>query len=115
MSLSPVRLKDPPRRAAIHVKSVESSSVFPLVWCDSWKRELPAQVSLTVTLIHGSKITWFVAKSPRVAEQCDVNIHLILPNFYFHFTPFVSLNKEACGSPVVKRIGSWQACHGVRA
>ncbi|GFW05224.1 uncharacterized protein TNCV_2905141 [Trichonephila clavipes] len=24
---------------------------------------------------HGSKITWSVAKSPRVAEQCDVNIH----------------------------------------
>ncbi|GFW15464.1 hypothetical protein TNCV_4656041 [Trichonephila clavipes] len=32
---SPVPLKDPPCRRAMQVKSVESSNVFPLVWCGS--------------------------------------------------------------------------------
>ncbi|GFX00825.1 hypothetical protein TNCV_4577921 [Trichonephila clavipes] len=44
----PSATKDPPRRGAIHVKSVESSNVLPLVWCGSQKRRVPAQVSSTL-------------------------------------------------------------------
>ncbi|GFW34919.1 hypothetical protein TNCV_978571 [Trichonephila clavipes] len=35
MSSSPVLLKDPPYRAAMHIKSVENLNVPPLVWCGS--------------------------------------------------------------------------------
>ncbi|GFY28238.1 hypothetical protein TNCV_4395721 [Trichonephila clavipes] len=31
----PSTTKDPPSRAAMHVKSVESLNVLPLVWCGS--------------------------------------------------------------------------------
>ncbi|GFX62688.1 hypothetical protein TNCV_4868481 [Trichonephila clavipes] len=35
-SSSPVPLKFPPCRGVMHIKSVESSNVLPLVWCGSW-------------------------------------------------------------------------------
>ncbi|GFV73296.1 hypothetical protein TNCV_2987771 [Trichonephila clavipes] len=63
-----------PCRGAMYVKSVESSNVFPLVWCGSQEREVPARVSSS-SLDHGSKTTTFVAKSPRAAEQYNVNFH----------------------------------------
>ncbi|GFU89297.1 hypothetical protein TNCV_1078941, partial [Trichonephila clavipes] len=67
--------KDPPCRAAMHVKSVKELK-RPAVRCDVLVREgVPAQVSST-SLDHGSS-TWSVAKSPREAEQRDVNIQSI--------------------------------------
>ncbi|GFU67616.1 putative transposable element [Trichonephila clavipes] len=35
-----------------------------------------------------SKITWSVAKSPRVAEQCDVNIHSLIRSNRINFRRF---------------------------
>ncbi|GFU73570.1 hypothetical protein TNCV_3360101 [Trichonephila clavipes] len=50
----PSTTKDPPCRAAMHVKSVESSNV--LSWCGMVvRRGVPAQVSST-SLDHGSKL-----------------------------------------------------------
>ncbi|GFU54311.1 hypothetical protein TNCV_576871 [Trichonephila clavipes] len=48
----PSTTKDPPCRAAMHVKSVESSNVFR--WCGSQERRVLAQVSFT-SLDHSSK------------------------------------------------------------
>ncbi|GFT41769.1 hypothetical protein TNCV_4708241 [Trichonephila clavipes] len=50
----PSTTKDPPCREAMHVKSVKSSNVLPLMWCGSWEREVPFQVSSS-SLDHGSK------------------------------------------------------------
>ncbi|GFU56193.1 hypothetical protein TNCV_712521 [Trichonephila clavipes] len=54
MSSSPVPLKDPPCRGTMHVKSVESSNVLPLVWYLG--EGVPVQVSST-SLDHGSKLS----------------------------------------------------------
>ncbi|GFW18847.1 hypothetical protein TNCV_5133001 [Trichonephila clavipes] len=35
----PSSIEDPPCRGAMHVKSVESSNVLPLVWCGSVVRK----------------------------------------------------------------------------
>ncbi|GFS69980.1 hypothetical protein TNCV_747641 [Trichonephila clavipes] len=51
----PSTTKEPPCRGAMHVKSVDSSNVFSLLWCGSSEREVPAQVSSTL-LDHGSKL-----------------------------------------------------------
>ncbi|GFT09653.1 uncharacterized protein TNCV_4948141 [Trichonephila clavipes] len=48
---------------------------------------VPAQVSST-SLDHGSK-TWSVAKGPRVAEQCDVNIQSINQSSYHQYLKYV--------------------------
>ncbi|GFV18274.1 hypothetical protein TNCV_269771 [Trichonephila clavipes] len=59
----------------MHVKSVGELKRFSR-WCGVVVRErVPAQVSST-SLDHGSK-TWSIVKSPRAAEQCDVNIQSI--------------------------------------
>ncbi|GFT16787.1 uncharacterized protein TNCV_1333941 [Trichonephila clavipes] len=42
-------------------------------------------------------MTWSAAKSPRVAEQCDVNIESINQSL-----PFFRILNWGCGSPVVK-------------
>ncbi|GFT50458.1 uncharacterized protein TNCV_1314271 [Trichonephila clavipes] len=65
------------QRCTLNLSRAETSSR----WCGVVvRRGVPAQVSST-SLDHGSKITWSVAKSPRVAEQCDVNINSTqLPN-----------------------------------
>ncbi|GFX38407.1 hypothetical protein TNCV_2343831 [Trichonephila clavipes] len=56
---------------------VTSSSPIPLK--TRREREVPAQVSSS-SLEHGSKLRGpSVVKSPRVAEQCDVNIHSLTP------------------------------------
>ncbi|GFV46630.1 hypothetical protein TNCV_4401 [Trichonephila clavipes] len=47
---------------------------------------MPAQVSSS-SLDHGSK-SWFVAKSPRVAEQCDGNIHSLTHLTWIPFEQF---------------------------
>ncbi|GFU70241.1 hypothetical protein TNCV_903831 [Trichonephila clavipes] len=51
----PGTTKDPPCRAAMHVKSVEGSNDLTLVWCGRLQREVPAKVSSTL-LHHGSKL-----------------------------------------------------------
>ncbi|GFY03277.1 hypothetical protein TNCV_1172371 [Trichonephila clavipes] len=57
----------------MHVKSFESSNVYR--WCGVVvERGVPAQVSSS-SLDHGSKLRGPSPKSPRVAEQRDVNIH----------------------------------------
>ncbi|GFV85626.1 hypothetical protein TNCV_3436291 [Trichonephila clavipes] len=44
-------------------------------WCGVVvRRGVPAHVSPS-SFDHASKITRSITKSPRVAEQCDVNIH----------------------------------------
>ncbi|GFU21363.1 hypothetical protein TNCV_2434771 [Trichonephila clavipes] len=37
--------EDPSCREAMHVNSVESSNLLPLVWCGSYKRGMPSHVS----------------------------------------------------------------------
>ncbi|GFW64413.1 hypothetical protein TNCV_274371 [Trichonephila clavipes] len=54
-SSSPVPLKKPLLRGAMHVKSVESSNVLPLVWYGSLKRDASSDAVL-VTCDHGSKL-----------------------------------------------------------
>ncbi|GFY32583.1 uncharacterized protein TNCV_673381 [Trichonephila clavipes] len=39
----PSTTEDLPYRGAMHVKSVESSNILPLVWCGNLKREMTAQ------------------------------------------------------------------------
>ncbi|GFW20951.1 hypothetical protein TNCV_1714581 [Trichonephila clavipes] len=64
--------EDPPCREVMHVKSVESLSIL-LLCCDlDCKLGYPPR---HLTLVQ---ITRPVAKSPRVAEQCDVNIHSLV-------------------------------------
>ncbi|GFY05657.1 uncharacterized protein TNCV_4403241 [Trichonephila clavipes] len=65
----PLKTRRVGQRCTLNLSRAETSSR----WCGVVVREgVPAQVSST-SLDHGS-ITWSVAKSPRVAEQCDVNI-----------------------------------------
>ncbi|GFX51098.1 hypothetical protein TNCV_2734491 [Trichonephila clavipes] len=59
----------------MHVNSVELKC--PPRWCGVVVRRGGASSGVVHVTDHGSKITWFVAKSPRVAEQCDVNIQSI--------------------------------------
>ncbi|GFV62586.1 hypothetical protein TNCV_3722841 [Trichonephila clavipes] len=78
----------------MHVKSVERSKVLPLVWFGSLESGVPAQVS-SLSLDYGSKLRGPSPISPRVAEQCNVNIHS-LTHFNFKenstaFTAFTAL------------------------
>ncbi|GFY07583.1 hypothetical protein TNCV_3650901 [Trichonephila clavipes] len=57
----------------MHVKSLDSSNL--LRWGSVVvRREGSAQVSPS-SLDHASKLRGSSPKAPRVAEQCDVNIH----------------------------------------
>ncbi|GFY19341.1 hypothetical protein TNCV_4127281 [Trichonephila clavipes] len=60
----------------MHVKSVESSNVLPLVWCDTYERGMPAQVSST-SLDHGSKLC---GPSPKALVQLN-SVTLIFTHF----------------------------------
>ncbi|GFT72866.1 hypothetical protein TNCV_1891741 [Trichonephila clavipes] len=70
----PSTTKDPPCRAAMHVKSVESSNVLP--WCGG-NYERGASSGVVHVTDHGSKLCGPSPKSPRAAELCDVTIQLI--------------------------------------
>ncbi|GFW60876.1 hypothetical protein TNCV_4870891 [Trichonephila clavipes] len=63
---------------AMYVKSVESLNVLPLVWYGSYDR-VSASSGVVLVTLPWFKITRSVAKTPRVAEQCDVNIHSLTP------------------------------------
>ncbi|GFV47110.1 uncharacterized protein TNCV_198051 [Trichonephila clavipes] len=66
------------QRCTLNLSRAETSTR----WCGVVvRRGVAAQVSST-SLDHGSQLyTWFVSKSPRIAEQCEVNIHS-LPHVY---------------------------------
>ncbi|GFS57205.1 uncharacterized protein TNCV_491201 [Trichonephila clavipes] len=73
----PSTTKDPPCRAGMHIKSVEISNVLPLVWCGVVVRRGVCQLRCRprhLTMVENYVV---VAKSPHVAEQCDVNIQSI--------------------------------------
>ncbi|GFV48185.1 hypothetical protein TNCV_3554641 [Trichonephila clavipes] len=53
-------------------------------------------------------MTRSVAKIPRVAEQCDVNIHSLIHSNVFSNAPSV---RSGCGTLVVKVTNSWMACY----
>ncbi|GFV49906.1 hypothetical protein TNCV_1391881 [Trichonephila clavipes] len=65
----PSTAKDPPCSGAMHIKSVDSSNVLLLVLCGSEEGR-----GASSGVDHGSKLCGPSPKSPRVAEQCDVNI-----------------------------------------
>ncbi|GFV15647.1 uncharacterized protein TNCV_3059921 [Trichonephila clavipes] len=73
MSSSPVPLKTRRvgQRCTLNLPRAETSSQ----WCGVVVREGGASSSAVHVTRPWFKITWSVAKSPRVAEQCDVNIH----------------------------------------
>ncbi|GFU01660.1 hypothetical protein TNCV_1522011 [Trichonephila clavipes] len=58
----PRTAEDPPYREAMHVKSVESSNILPLVWLGNKERGVSAQVSSS-SLDHGLKLRFPLAKA----------------------------------------------------
>ncbi|GFS73427.1 uncharacterized protein TNCV_1101531 [Trichonephila clavipes] len=50
--------EDPPCREAMHVKSVESSSVLPLVWCGSQERRVPYQKHICQIETSDKTVSW---------------------------------------------------------
>ncbi|GFW21491.1 uncharacterized protein TNCV_1533141 [Trichonephila clavipes] len=73
-----------------NVKYVEAQASSH--WCGVEVKRGGARVILVTGLRF--KITRSVTKSPRVSEQCDVNIHSL--------TIFENIRVLGCGSPVVK-------------
>ncbi|GFW75520.1 uncharacterized protein TNCV_4427031 [Trichonephila clavipes] len=73
MSSSPVPLKTRRvgQRRTLNLSIAETSSR----WCGVVVRRGGASSGVFHVTSSRLKITWSVAKSPRVAEQCDVNIH----------------------------------------
>ncbi|GFT00808.1 uncharacterized protein TNCV_3114711 [Trichonephila clavipes] len=73
MSSSPVPLKN--RRVGqqcmLNLSRAETSSR----WCGVVVRIRGASSGVVHVTCPWFKITWSIAKSPRVAEHCDVNIH----------------------------------------
>ncbi|GFX54471.1 hypothetical protein TNCV_1586561 [Trichonephila clavipes] len=67
VKFEPIPLKDPPCRAAMHVKSAESSNVLPLLWCGSQERGSGASSGVNLALDYGSKLRGPSPKAPRVA------------------------------------------------
>ncbi|GFV24224.1 uncharacterized protein TNCV_2632281 [Trichonephila clavipes] len=67
----PLKTRRVGQRCTLNLSRAETSSSR---WCGVVVREgVPDQVSSTSTMVQ----TWSVAKSPRVAEQCDVKIQSI--------------------------------------
>ncbi|GFS70886.1 uncharacterized protein TNCV_2719691 [Trichonephila clavipes] len=68
----PLKTRRVGQRCTLNLSRAETSSR----WCGVvvTRRGVPAQVSST-SLDHGSKLRGPSPKSPRVAEQCDVNIN----------------------------------------
>ncbi|GFV22290.1 hypothetical protein TNCV_3923501 [Trichonephila clavipes] len=62
-------------------------SRLTLVWCGSY--------ASSGVVHHLTKITWSVAKSPRVAEQCDVNI-----NSFSRVGKSRDRQPSSCGVPI---------------
>ncbi|GFW92150.1 uncharacterized protein TNCV_3540361 [Trichonephila clavipes] len=73
MSSSPIPLKTRlvGQRCTFNLSRAETSSR----WCAVVVRRKGASSGVHHVPCPWSKITWSVAKSPRVAEQCEVNNH----------------------------------------
>ncbi|GFY16378.1 uncharacterized protein TNCV_2350221 [Trichonephila clavipes] len=59
------------KRFTLNMSRAETSSR----WCGVVVRREGANSGVVHVTSSWYKMTWSVAKSPRVAEQCDVNIH----------------------------------------
>ncbi|GFT07038.1 uncharacterized protein TNCV_1415821 [Trichonephila clavipes] len=72
----PLKTRRVGQRCTLNLSRAETSSR----WCGVVVRRggVPAQVSST-SLDHGSKLRGPSPKSPRAAEQCDVNINSLTP------------------------------------
>ncbi|GFS89155.1 uncharacterized protein TNCV_1259031 [Trichonephila clavipes] len=79
-SSSPVPLKTRRvgQRCTLNVSRAETSSR----WCGVVVRRGGASSGVVHVTCRWFKITWSVAKSPRAAEQCDVNIQSINRLFF---------------------------------
>ncbi|GFW27655.1 uncharacterized protein TNCV_765371 [Trichonephila clavipes] len=97
MGSSPVSLKTRRvgQRCTLNLSRAETSSH----WCGVVvRRGGQAQVSST-SLDHGSKLRGPSPKSPRVAEQCDVNIQSInLQTIFLASIPFRQRSEKNCSN-----------------
>ncbi|GFV14574.1 hypothetical protein TNCV_3999251 [Trichonephila clavipes] len=66
---------DPPCRQRYTLNLSRAEASFG--WCGMVVRRGGCQLRCRPLHLTKIQITWSVAKSPRVAEQCDVNIHSI--------------------------------------
>ncbi|GFU78031.1 uncharacterized protein TNCV_4855091 [Trichonephila clavipes] len=65
------------QRCTLNLSRAETSR-----WCGVVVRRGECQLRCRHVTLPWFKITWSVAKSPRVAEQCDVNIHSLTSAFF---------------------------------
>ncbi|GFT41138.1 uncharacterized protein TNCV_5034251 [Trichonephila clavipes] len=83
-SPAPLKTRRVGQRCTLNLSRAETSS--------RWRGVVVRRGGASSGVVHVTgpwfKITWSVAKSPRVAEQCDVNIQSI--------TQFGYLNNHAC-------------------
>ncbi|GFS98061.1 uncharacterized protein TNCV_2170511 [Trichonephila clavipes] len=71
----PLKTRRVGQRCTLNLSRADTSSR----WCGVVVRRGGASSGVVRHLTMWFKITWSVAKSPRVAEQCDVNIQSINP------------------------------------
>ncbi|GFV17606.1 uncharacterized protein TNCV_4406431 [Trichonephila clavipes] len=78
MSSSPVPLKTRRvgQRCTLNLSRAETS----FRWCGVVARRGGCQLRH-----HLTKITWSIGKIPRVAKQCDVNIHTLTNSYEIYF------------------------------
>ncbi|GFX87992.1 uncharacterized protein TNCV_4374561 [Trichonephila clavipes] len=69
----PLKTRRVGQRCTLNLSRAETSSR----WCGVVVRRAGCQLRCRPRHLTMVKITWSVAKSPRVAEQCDVNIQSI--------------------------------------
>ncbi|GFT97199.1 uncharacterized protein TNCV_3858541 [Trichonephila clavipes] len=66
----PLKIRRVGQRFMLNLSRAQTSSR----WCSMVVRRGSARSGVIHVTLPWSKMTWSVAKSPRVAEQCDVNI-----------------------------------------
>ncbi|GFY18484.1 uncharacterized protein TNCV_2397111 [Trichonephila clavipes] len=98
----PLKTRRVGQRCTLNLSRAETFSR----WCGVVVRRggVPAQVSST-SLDHGSKLRGPSPKSPRVAEQCDVNIQSINQLMCNGNDP--SFNSLTCSAVQVYPLGAW--------
>ncbi|GFW04983.1 uncharacterized protein TNCV_597771 [Trichonephila clavipes] len=69
----PLKTRRVGQRCTLNLSRAETSSR----WCGVVVRERGCQLRCRPRHLTMVQITWSVAKSPRVAEQCDVNLKSI--------------------------------------
>ncbi|GFT48094.1 hypothetical protein TNCV_1000931, partial [Trichonephila clavipes] len=94
------------QRCTLNLSRAETSSVGGGVVV---RRGVPAQVSST-SLDHGSN-AWSVAKSPRVAEQCDVNIQSINQSIDLHDLSHIGNGTLLFSEIFISEENSYQLIH----